>query len=96
MRSKLQVLESKPTGIPYAQVPAQAMWDLVEYLSWHRVLASYDYATTHFTVTFPHLDLASARELLEQWDTAHDRPEPFSTHLDGEDSTTSRPMAMAH
>ena len=75
MRRKLRVLQSKPSGVPYAEVPLDVMWGLVEYLSWQRVLASYNFATTHFTVTFPHLDIASAQKLMDDWDATQDRNE---------------------
>ncbi|HUO09242.1 MAG TPA: hypothetical protein VM008_13125 [Phycisphaerae bacterium] len=80
MRRKLHILKSRPSGVPYAEVPLDVMWGLVEYLSWQRVLASYNFATTHFTVTFPHLDAVTAQKLLDDWDAAQDRTECAESH----------------
>ncbi|MGN6369704.1 MAG: hypothetical protein ACTHN5_15705 [Phycisphaerae bacterium] len=74
MRRKLSVLQLKPSGVPYAHVPADAMWDLVEYLSWQGVLAEYAYHNNDFTVAFPHLDVLHAQRILDEWDSAQDRP----------------------
>lgn len=87
MRRKLHILQSEPSGIPYAEVPLDVMWGLVEYLSWQRVLASYNFATTHFTVTFPHLDAASAQKLIDDWDASQDRRERAESH--------ERPVVLA-
>ncbi len=73
MRYPLQILESSSSGVPYTNVPLDAMWDLVEYLSWQRVAATYNFATTHFTVTFTHLDMAGAKRLVADWEATHER-----------------------
>ena len=93
MRRKLQVLAGKPSGIPYAKVPLDAMWDLVEYLSWQRILATYDFETTHFTVTFPHLDIAGAQRLLDDWDRVQDHAEPSRVGAEESASNQSRKLA---
>jgi hypothetical protein len=82
MRPQLQVIVSKPSNIPCAKVPADAMWDLVEYLSWQRVQAVYNFATPSFTVSFPHLDVETAQRLLDGWRIAAERAEPASRHDD--------------
>jgi hypothetical protein len=54
-------------GSPSAEVPFACMWELVEYLSYQRVAVTYDYQATHFTVTLPHMDVASVQRLLDEW-----------------------------
>lgn len=66
MRQRLQAF-TDANGIPYAKVPCQSMWDLVEYLSYQRVTVSYHYAATHFTVTFLRKDVRSAQAILDGW-----------------------------
>jgi hypothetical protein len=66
MRQHLSVVAG-PAGIPAAEVPFPCMWDLVEYLSYQRIAVSYQYSASHFTVTFPKLDAASAQRLLNDW-----------------------------
>jgi hypothetical protein len=66
MRQRLTVaLDSN--GIPAAEVPFSCMWELVEYLSYQRVAVNYQYHASHFTVTFPRQDVASAQRLLNEW-----------------------------
>jgi len=43
------------------------MWDLVEYLSYQRVVVNYEYHASYFTVTFPHMDAESAQRILDEW-----------------------------
>src|SRR4051794_25239642 len=52
MRQSLVVVPDA-SGLPSAKVPFPCMWDLVEYLSYQRVVVSYQYHATHFTVSFP-------------------------------------------
>src|SRR6185295_17910287 len=74
MRENLQVQLGADRGVPFVDVPLGEMWELVEYLSWHRVLANYDYAETHFRVSFPHLDLGAAQSLIAQWEQVKAHP----------------------
>jgi hypothetical protein len=67
MRQELKVVVSEDSRVPYAEVPCDCMWDLIEYLSYQRVTVNYDFKTTHFTVAFPRQSAASAQELLDQW-----------------------------
>jgi hypothetical protein len=69
MRPRLSVITDH-AGVPYAEVPVSSMWDLVEYLSYQRVSVTYQYQATHFTVTFPRQDAASAQKILDQWASA--------------------------
>ncbi|HVT79721.1 MAG TPA: hypothetical protein VHM90_03610 [Phycisphaerae bacterium] len=64
-----QALTVKPdsAGNPIAQVPFPCMWDLVEYLSYQRVVVNYQYHASHFTVTFPRIDVESAQRILDSW-----------------------------
>jgi hypothetical protein len=55
------------TGLPSAEAPVTCMWELVEYLSFQRVAVTYHYQAHHFTVTLPHMDLASVQRLLDEW-----------------------------
>jgi hypothetical protein len=43
------------------------MWDLVEYLSYQRVVVNYAYHASHFTVSFPRCDIDSAQKILNNW-----------------------------
>ncbi len=61
------VVTLDPAEIPCAEVPFPCMWDLVEYLSYQRVVVSYQYHASHFTVSFPRLDLESAQQILNNW-----------------------------
>jgi len=54
-------------GLPCAKVPFSCMWDLVEYLSYHRVSVVYRHHASHFTVTFQKMDVESAQFLLDVW-----------------------------
>jgi hypothetical protein len=60
------------TGLPSAEVPCTCMWDLVEYLSYQRLVVLYRYQATHFTVTLPHMDLLAAQRVLDEW--VHSEP----------------------
>lgn len=66
MRTRL-LATLNPDQTPRAEVPSASMWDLVEYLSFNRVNVSYQYASTHFVVSFPRNDLASAQSFLDDW-----------------------------
>jgi hypothetical protein len=70
MRGPLNVTLD-PADVPYAEVPFPCMWDLVEYLSYQRIAVSYQYHASHFTVSFPRLDLESVRRILNNWSSAH-------------------------
>jgi hypothetical protein len=65
-----------PCGLPCAQVPFPCMWDLVEYLSYQRVGVTYQYHASHFTVTFPRMDLESAQRILDEWAHATSELQP--------------------
>lgn len=69
MRQRLVVSQDE-SGLPVARVPFFCMWDLVEYLSYQRVTVSYQYQASHFTVTFPRQDVASAQRILDDWSHA--------------------------
>ena len=43
------------------------MWDLVEYLSYQRVMVQYHYYPSHFTVTFPRMNMQSVQNILDEW-----------------------------
>ena len=66
MRQRL-IVNADAAGIPAAEVPFSCMWELVEYLSYQRVAVTYQYSASHFTVTFPRQDVASAQRLLDEW-----------------------------
>jgi GTPase SAR1 family protein len=66
MRQRLTITMD-PTGLPSAEVPFPSMWDLVEYLSYQRVVTNYQYHASHFSVTFPRLDAERAQRLLDEW-----------------------------
>ena len=66
MRQRLSV-KLDATGLPSADVPFPCMWDLVEYLSYQRVVVSYQYHASHFTVTFPRMEMEGAQRILNEW-----------------------------
>ena len=66
MRQPLTVTTDS-AGLPTARVPFACMWDLVEYLSYQRIAVSYQYHASHFTVTFPKLDVEAAQGILNNW-----------------------------
>jgi hypothetical protein len=66
MRECLKVY-TDAQNIVRAEVPCSCMWDLVEYLSFQRTAVTYEYRATHFIVSFPHRDEASAQKILDQW-----------------------------
>jgi hypothetical protein len=66
MRQRL-IITPDSAGLPCAQVPFASMWDLVEYLSYQRLVVSYQYEASHFTVSFPRMDMESAQRFLDAW-----------------------------
>jgi len=66
MRQAL-VVTTDAAGNPVSQVPFSCMWDLVEYLSYQRVVVNYQYHASHFTVTFPRIDTETAQQILNNW-----------------------------
>lgn len=67
MRQELRVEVSEQSKVPFARVPCDCMWDLIEYLSYQRASVTYDFKSTHFTVAFQKQSAASAQELLDHW-----------------------------
>ena len=61
------VVKMDSSGHPKAEVPFSCMWDLVEFLSLHRVAVSYEYRATHFTVCFLRKEKEAAQQLLDEW-----------------------------
>ena len=66
MRQRL-IVSLNSDGLPAAQVPFSCMWNLVEYLSYQRVIATYQYQEEYFTVTFPRTDVETAQQILDEW-----------------------------
>ena len=66
MRQRL-IVTPDSTGLPFAMVPFHCMWELVEYLSYQRVAATYRYESSYFTVTFPRMDVDSSQRILDEW-----------------------------
>jgi hypothetical protein len=66
MREHLKVYTDSH-NIAKAEVPCSSMWDLVEYLSFQRTAVTYEYEATHFVVSFPRRDEASAQQILDDW-----------------------------
>jgi hypothetical protein len=67
MREKLEIQTFHQTDLPYVSVNPDAVWDLVEYLSWQRVAVTYSYEGAHFVVRFTRSDRAAAQKLLDSW-----------------------------
>jgi len=71
MIKQLKVLQCERTGIPFLKIPGEAMWDLLEFLSWHQVQAEYEYYETYFSVFFLFQDLETAQNLIDGWLQSH-------------------------
>ena len=71
MVKQLKVLQCERTGIPFLKIPGEAMWDLLEFLSWHQVQAEYEYYETHFSVFFLCQDVETAQRLIDEWLQTH-------------------------
>ena len=54
-------------GHPYATVPCEWMWDLVEYLSFHRLNLNYHFEKDCFRVVFLCRTAHAAQALLDDW-----------------------------
>ncbi len=54
-------------GHPYALVPDDWLWELVEYLSYQRLHVSYHFGGPHFAVTFQGQNPQQVQELLDHW-----------------------------
>jgi hypothetical protein len=70
MSVNLKIHVSEQTGLPYASIPGNSMWELVEYLAAQRTPVLYGYGADGFTVTFQRLDNRAAQELLDDWAAA--------------------------
>jgi len=70
MRDKLVARMESGSGVPLARVPAAAVWELVEYLSWQRERVRYSYEGDCFIVWFLNCDHAAAQRLLDDWAAA--------------------------
>ena len=70
MKRNYQIVEEKQTGIPCAHIDLRDIWELVEYLASHRIVANYDFHDNRFIVRFPRLAVAAAQALLDQWSHA--------------------------
>ena len=81
MRPHLKVY-TDDHGYPFACVPDEWMWDLVDYLSLHRLNLSYHFEGGGFRVSFRCKTAAAAQRLLENW--AHMGAAEFEYRGDGE------------
>jgi hypothetical protein len=63
-------------GHPYVRVPDVWMWDLVEYLSFHRLNLSYHFEHTHFRVVFRCQSAEKAQRLVDDWASGPSDEEP--------------------
>ena len=60
-------VRSSENGPPQALIPNQYKWDFVEYLAFQRVNVLYTCLDRYFIVSFPSLDRAAAKRLLDEW-----------------------------
>ena len=67
MSERLTANVAEQSGVPYVQVPREAMWEVVEYLSRRRTAVHYSFHGNGFTVRFPRLDQAAVQALLDEW-----------------------------
>ena len=67
MCERLAVKVTEVSGVPYVQVPGEAMWELVESLSCQRTMVHYSHQATGFTVQFLRMDQAAAQAMLDDW-----------------------------
>jgi len=61
------VAEVDSEGHVFVSVPAESLWEFVEYVSFQRLNSHYHYGTTHFTVVFPNQDPETIQRLLNDW-----------------------------
>lgn len=54
-------------GHPYIAVPDGWMWDLVEYLSYHRLSLTYHFEDNGFRIVFLCQTVQAAQRLLDDW-----------------------------
>jgi hypothetical protein len=54
-------------NVPSIRVPAEKLWDLVEFLSEQRAAVNYTYDRSAFLVTFPTMTLAAVQRTLTDW-----------------------------
>ena len=64
------------SGCPTVQVPTEWLWELVEYLSFHRLNVSYHFEKNCFEVKFHCSPPSSAQRLLDHWADAVEEFEP--------------------
>ena len=67
MCERLPVKVAELSGVPYVQVPNEALWELVEYLSCQRTMVHYTHQATCFTVQFLRMDQTAAQDMLDDW-----------------------------
>ena len=67
MTTLYHVQKIDESGIPFALIPSGDIWGLMEYLSFQRVVVTYQYHASHFTVTFPRMDAECAQLILDEW-----------------------------
>jgi hypothetical protein len=72
MREKLEIQTFHQTDVPIVSVNPDAVWDLVEYLSWQRVAVNYSYEGGHFVVRFTRSDRATAQKFVDEWYTSEE------------------------
>ena len=65
-RPQLAVAMS-PSKCPCATVPSTCLWDLVVFLSYHRVRVDYRCQADFFAVSLPRSTLEAAQQLLDAW-----------------------------
>ncbi len=67
MNTHLDIRVCPESCLPIARVPADAVWALVEYLSYARVRATYSFDDGEFTVCFPQMDQVAAQRQVDEW-----------------------------
>ena len=71
---RIEVVMDAEAHRPCAVVPAAWLWDLVEFLSFHRVAVRYQYRVKEFVVHFEQTSLSVAQQLLDDWTHSSNRP----------------------
>jgi len=67
MRDQLQVTFDSTVGCPVVRLAAAGFYEVVEYLSWHRVSVQYGCTGDEFVVRFPNMTAEAAQKLMDLW-----------------------------
>ena len=67
MKRSYQFAVDENARIPVAHIAHGDTWDLVEFLSYRRIVVFYTHCEDYLIVRFPRSDAASAQRILDEW-----------------------------